>query len=144
MVIFTISVQTNAESENSMTITISPTQFQATCIPIQWRLWIKACRKNKYTMQKLSYTHRFTTMAEMKLSLSSYLKFEVRSDNFGYIHWTRTWTKRHTAVGSTGWRLAANVQSILQVQRDFVMVHSAIYRNSDTEEERQKRELRWG
>ena len=74
-------MQTHAESENSMTITVSPTQVQATCT-----YSVKVMnqgRKSEYTIEKLNFIHRFTTMAEMKRSLSSYLKFEV--DNFGYI-----------------------------------------------------------
>lgn len=63
-----------------MTVTISPTKAQET------RTYsVKVMpqgRKSEYTMQKLSLHNKFTTLAEMKQSVTAILKFSF--DNFGY------------------------------------------------------------
>ncbi len=74
-------MQTRAESENSMTITVSPTKPQETRIYA-----VKVMnqgRKSDYTIEKLSLKKQFTTISDVKQCLSDALKFQV--ENCGYL-----------------------------------------------------------
>ena len=73
--------QTHTQSENSVRTTVSPTTSE------DKRVYsvkvMNQGRKREYTMQKLTLDNNFSTVADMKESLTSGLKFPF--DNFGYI-----------------------------------------------------------
>ena len=72
-------MQTHAESENSLRISVSPTKSQETCVHS-----VKVMnqgRKREYTIQKFTVDSQFKTLTNMKQFLSGMLKFPVDNLN---------------------------------------------------------------
>ena len=113
-------MQTHAESENSLRISVSPTKSQETCV-----YSVKVMnqgRKREYTIQKFTVDSQFKTLTNMKQSLLGMLKFAV--DNFGYIE------PGHGLKGKQQWIVQdEDLQEILlQTARDPALVYSAVFR----------------
>ena len=80
-VIFSCHAQTHAETDNSVTISVSPSSTQETrtySVKI-----MNQGKKSEYTIRKFTLNYQFTKVSEMKQSLSIALKFDI--DTFGYI-----------------------------------------------------------